>query len=106
MEGFLNIRLRPWLRRLITRGIAIVPALITVILYGEKGTGQLLILSQVVLSLQLPFAVFPLVMFTGDAKKMGKSVAPRWMRWLAWPVAVVIAALNVWLLVQVVGEWL
>jgi len=106
MEGFLNIRLRPWLRRLITRGIAIVPALITVILYGEKGTGQLLILSQVILSLQLPFAVFPLVMFTGDAKKMGKSVAPRWMRWLAWPVAVVIAALNVWLLVQVAGEWL
>ena len=106
MEGFLNIRLRPWLRRLITRGIAIVPALITVILYGEKGTGQLLILSQVILSLQLPFAVFPLVMFTGDAKKMGKSVAPRWMRCLAWPVAVVIAALNVWLLVQVVGEWL
>jgi manganese transport protein len=102
MEGFLNIRLRPWLRRLITRGIAIVPALITVILYGEKGTGQLLILSQVVLSLQLPFAVFPLVMFTGDAKKMGRAVAPPWMRWLAWPVAVLIAALNVWLLVQVV----
>jgi len=106
MEGFLNIRLRPWLRRLITRGIAIVPALITVILYGDKGTGQLLILSQVILSLQLPFAVFPLVMFTGDATKMGASVAPRWMRWLAWPVAVVIAALNVWLLVQVAGEWL
>jgi manganese transport protein len=106
MEGFLNIRLRPWLRRLITRGIAIVPALITVILYGEKGTGQLLILSQVILSLQLPFAVFPLVMFTSDPKKMGKSVAPRWMRWLAWPAAVVIAGLNVWLLVQVVGEWL
>ena len=106
MEGFLNIRLRPWLRRLITRGIAIVPALITVVLYGERGTGQLLILSQVILSLQLPFAVFPLVMVTGDAKKMGKSVAPRWMRWLAWPVAVVIAGLNVWLLVQVAGEWL
>jgi len=106
MEGFLNIRLRPWLRRLITRGIAIVPALVTVILYGEKGTGQLLILSQVVLSLQLPFAVFPLVMFTGDAAKMGKAVAPRWMRWLAWPVAVLIAALNTWLLVQVAGEWL
>jgi len=103
MEGFLNIRLRPWLRRLITRGIAIVPALITIILYGEKGTGQLLILSQVVLSLQLPFAVFPLVAFTSDRKKMGRAVAPRWMRWLAWPVAVLIAALNVWLLVQVAG---
>jgi manganese transport protein len=106
MEGFLNIRLRPWLRRLITRGIAIVPALIAVLLYGEKGTGQLLILSQVVLSLQLPFAVFPLVMFTADARKMGRAVAPRWMRWLAWPVAIVIAALNIWLLVQVVRGWL
>jgi manganese transport protein len=106
MEGFLNIRLRPWLRRLITRGIAIVPALVTVILYGERGTGQLLILSQVVLSLQLPFAVFPLVMFTTNSKKMGKAVAPAWMRWLAWPVAVLIAGLNVWLLVQVAGEWL
>jgi manganese transport protein len=106
MEGFLNIRLRPWLRRLITRGIAIVPALVTVIWYGEQGTGQLLILSQVVLSLQLPFAVFPLVMFTGDRQKMGKAVAPRWMRWLAWPVAVLIAGLNAWLLVQVVRGWL
>jgi len=106
MEGFLNIRLRPWLRRLLTRGIAIVPALITIILYGEKGTGQLLILSQVVLSLQLPFAVFPLVAFTSDPKKMGRAVAPRWMRWLAWPVAVLIATLNVWLLIQVAGEWL
>jgi manganese transport protein len=101
MEGFLNIRLRPWLRRLITRGIAIVPALVTVILYGEKGTGQLLILSQVILSLQLPFAVFPLVMFTGDRTKMGTAVAPTWMRWIAWPVAVLIAGLNAWLLVQV-----
>jgi manganese transport protein len=106
MEGFLNIRLRPWLRRLITRGIAIVPSLITIILYGEKGTGQLLILSQVVLSMQLPFAVFPLVAFTSDPKKMGRAVAPRWMRWLAWPVAVLIAALNVWLLIQVLGSGL
>ena len=100
MEGFLNIRLRPWLRRLITRLIAIIPALITVAIYGERGTGQLLILSQVVLSLQLPFAVFPLVMFTGDRRKMGELVAPMWMRALAWPVAVVIAALNAWLLWQ------
>jgi manganese transport protein len=100
MEGFLNIRLRPWLRRLITRLIAIVPALITVILYGERGTGALLILSQVILSLQLPFAVFPLVMFTGDRRKMGPLVAPRWMLALAWPVAVLIAALNAWLLWQ------
>ncbi len=100
MEGFLNIRLRPWLRRLITRLIAIIPALITVALYGERGTGQLLILSQVILSLQLPFAVFPLVMFTGDRRKMGELVAPLWMRVLAWPVAILIAALNAWLLWQ------
>jgi manganese transport protein len=100
MEGFLNIRLRPWLRRLITRLIAIIPALITVALYGERGTGQLLILSQVVLSLQLPFAVFPLVMFTGDRRKMGDLAAPKWMLALAWPVAVIIAALNAWLLWQ------
>jgi manganese transport protein len=100
MEGFLNIRLRPWLRRLITRLIAIIPALITVALYGERGTGALLILSQVVLSLQLPFAVFPLVMFVGSRKKMGGLVAPRWMLALAWPTAVVIAALNVWMLWQ------
>ena len=89
MEGFLNIRLRPWLRRLITRLIAIVPALITVALYGERGSGALLILSQVILSLQLPFAVFPLVLFTGDRRKMGDLVAPRWMVALAWPVAVI-----------------
>jgi manganese transport protein len=100
MEGFLNIRLRPWLRRLITRLIAIIPALITVALYGERGTGQLLILSQVVLSLQLPFAVFPLVMFTGDRRKMGDLVAPMWMRLLAWPVALLIASLNAYLLWQ------
>src|SRR5436190_3864470 len=97
MEGFLNIRLRPWLRRLITRLVAIVPALITVILYGERGTGQLIVLSQVILSLQLPFAVFPLIIFTGDKSKMGDLVAPMWMRALAWPGAVIIAALNVWL---------
>jgi manganese transport protein len=100
MEGFLNIRLRPWLRRLITRLIAIIPALVTVALYGERGSGALLILSQVILSLQLPFAVFPLVIFSGDRRKMGELVAPRWMLALAWPVAVVIALLNVWLLWQ------
>jgi len=100
MEGFVNIRLRPWLRRLITRLVAIVPAVIVVILYGERGAGSLLILSQVILSLQLPFAVFPLVSFTGDRHKMGVFVAPIWMRALAWTVAVIIAALNVWLLYQ------
>jgi manganese transport protein len=100
MEGFVNIRLRPWLRRLVTRLIAIVPAVIVVMLYGERGAGSLLILSQVILSLQLPFAVFPLVSFTSDRTKMGAFVAPMWMRVLAWFVAVIIAALNVWLLYQ------
>ena len=100
MEGFLNIRLRPWLRRLVTRLIAIIPALITVYLYGERGAGQLLVLSQVILSLQLPFAVFPLVLFTGDRSKMGDLVAPKWMLAIAWPVALLIAGLNVWLLWQ------
>jgi manganese transport protein len=98
MEGFLNLRIRPWLRRLVTRLVAIVPAVIVTVLYGERGTGKLLILSQVILSLQLPFAVFPLVLFTSDRRKMGPHVAPRWMVMLAWPVAVVIALLNAWLL--------
>jgi manganese transport protein len=101
MEGFVNIRLRPWLRRLITRLVAIVPAVIVVMLYGERGAGSLLILSQVILSMQLPFAVFPLVSFTGDKRKMGAFVAPPWMRALAWVVAVIIAALNVWALYQI-----
>jgi manganese transport protein len=103
MEGFMNLRLRPWLRRLITRLIAIVPAIIVVAMYGERGTGPLLILSQVILSLQLPFAVFPLVIFTSDARKMGAFVNPRWMTLVAWVVALLIAALNVLLLYQVFG---
>ena len=94
MEGFINLRLRPWLRRLITRLIAIVPAVIVVWLYGERGTGKLIILSQVVLSLQLSFAVFPLVIFTSDPRKMGPFASPRWLKALAWPVAIGIAALN------------
>ena len=100
MEGFLSIRLRPWLRRLITRLIAIVPAVIVLALYGDRGSGPLIVFSQVVLSLQLPFAVFPLVAFTGDRAKMGELVAPLWMRALAWPMAVFILVLNVWLLWQ------
>ncbi len=106
MEGFLNLRIRPWLRRLITRAIAIVPAAITAILYGESGTARLLVLSQVILSLQLSFAVFPLVIFTSDPRKMGAFVNPRWLKWLAYSVAVLIATLNVWLLVQTFTEWL
>jgi manganese transport protein len=95
MEGFLQIRLAPWLRRLITRAIAIIPAAAVTILFGQQGTGQLLILTQVVLSLQLSFAVFPLVMFTADKAKMGALVAPRWLSAIAYLIAVVIAVLNV-----------
>ncbi|WP_213651502.1 Nramp family divalent metal transporter [Paenibacillus sp. J23TS9] len=98
MEGFLNLRLKPWIRRLITRLIAIIPAVIVIGLYGEGSTGQLLIFSQVVLSLQLSFAVFPLVKFTSDPVKMGPFIAPQWVRVLARIVAVIIAALNIYLL--------
>ena len=104
MEGFINLRLRPWLRRLITRLIAIIPAVIVIVIYGDEGTGPLLILSQVILSLQLPFAVFPLVQFTSERAKMGEFASPGWVKVLAWTVAVVIAALNVWLLYQTVAE--
>ena len=100
MEGFLNIRLRPWLRRLITRLIAIVPAVIVSLLYGESGTAKLLVLSQVILSMQLSFAVFPLVMFTSDKLKMGEFVNPAWLKLLAYFVACVIGGLNIWLLMQ------
>ncbi|MHB2034933.1 MAG: divalent metal cation transporter, partial [Gemmatimonadaceae bacterium] len=105
MEGFLNIRLRPWVRRLITRLIAIVPAVVVAILYGESGATQLLILSQVILSVQLSFAVFPLVRFTSEREKMGEFVNGRWLKRLAWSVAVGIALLNAWLLVQTVRGW-
>ena len=101
MEGFLDIRLRPWLRRLITRALAIAPAIVVVALYGQSGTAKLIILSQVVLSLQLSFAVFPLVKFTSERAKMGEFVNAAWLKWLAWAVAYFIAALNVWLLIQI-----
>jgi manganese transport protein len=103
MEGFLDIRLPAWARRLVTRGIAIVPAAIVTIWYGEKGTAQLLILSQVILSLQLPFAIVPLVMFTADRSKMGELVAPRWVTALAALTALIIIALNIKLLYDVVA---
>jgi len=101
MEGFLNIRIRPWLRRLITRLIAIVPAALTAIFFGASGTARLLILSQVILSLQLSFAVFPLVRFTSDRAKMGEFVNPGWLKALAYLVACAIAGFNGWLLVQI-----
>jgi manganese transport protein len=101
MEGFLGLRLRPWLRRLVTRSVAIVPAVIVTSLMGQSGTAKLLILSQVILSMQLSFAVFPLVMFTSDRRKMGEFVNPLWIKVLAWTSAVVIASLNGWLLIQI-----
>jgi manganese transport protein len=106
MEGFLHLRLPAWLRRLITRLIAIIPAVIVTALYGERGTGQLLVLSQVILSLQLSFAVVPLVMFTSDRAKMGRFVNPRWLTAIAWAVTAVIVALNSYLLVQTAAGWL
>jgi manganese transport protein len=106
MEGFLDITLPRWLRRLITRALAIIPAAIVAVLYGERGTAQLLILSQVVLSLQLSFAVIPLVRFTSDRFKMGEFANPRWLAALAWAIAVIIAALNAWLLIQTGMGWL
>ncbi|NTS33909.1 Nramp family divalent metal transporter [Phyllobacterium sp. BT25] len=98
MEGFLHIKLAPWLRRLITRAIAIIPAALVTIWYGESGTAKLLVLTQVVLSLQLSFAVFPLVMFTASKAKMGALVSPRWLTTFAVIIAIVIAVLNVKLL--------
>ena len=105
MEGFLNLRLPPWLRRLLTRLIAIVPALIAIVFFGEQSTGQLLIFSQVILSLQLSFAMIPLIMFTSDLRLMGEFVNPRWLKVLASAVAVIIVSLNVWLLVQTAIGW-
>lgn len=99
MEGFLNIRLKPWIRRLITRLIALIPAVIVIAVYGEQGTSDLLILSQVILSLQLSFAVIPLVMFTSDRQKMGPFTVPKWLGIIAWVVALIIAGLNIYLLV-------
>ncbi|PYJ59614.1 MAG: divalent metal cation transporter [Verrucomicrobia bacterium] len=106
MEGFLNIRLRPWLRRLITRLIAIVPAVICTALYGERGTANLLVLSQVILSMQLSFAVIPLVMFTSDRAKMGAFANPPWVKILAWLTAGIIVLLNVKYLFDKLLEWL
>jgi manganese transport protein len=99
MEGFIHIKLAPWLRRLITRSIAIIPTIIVVAITGEQGTEKLLLFSQVILSLQLSFAVIPLVIFTGSRKIMGEFVNARWLQGLSWSVAVLIAGLNGWFLV-------
>ncbi len=100
MEGFLNIRLKPWLRRLITRAIAIIPAFIVTVMYGEKGIANLLLLSQVILSMQLSFAVIPLILFTNDRHKMGHFANSRGTKILAWIVATIILVLNLYLLFE------
>lgn len=104
MEGFLNLRLRPWIRRLLTRMVAIVPAVIVAALYGERGVGNLLILSQVILSLQLSFAVVPLVTFTSDRLKMGKFVNSPSIRLISWTIAILIISLNGYLLVRIISS--
>jgi manganese transport protein len=101
MEGFLHLRLRPWVRRLLTRSVAIVPAVIVARWYGEHGIGKLLVLSQVILSLQLSFAVVPLVWFTSDRQKMGRFVNPRWLAVLAGIVTLLIIGLNGWLVCNI-----
>ena len=106
MEGFLAIRMRPWLRRLLTRGLAIVPAAIVVSVAGEHGMFRLLILSQVILSMQLPFAVVPLIHFTSDRRRMGAFASRGWLKALAWLIAAVIIALNARLVYLTLAEWL
>jgi manganese transport protein len=102
MEGFLQLKMPPWLRRLVTRGIAIIPTIVVVAVWGAKGTERLLILSQVILSLQLSFAVVPLVMFTSNRSLMGEFTNGRLLKAASWCIAVIIAALNGWLLIQTV----
>ena len=106
MEGFLNFRMRPWLRRLMTRTMAIVPAALTIVWAGEGGTYRLLLLSQVVLNLQLPFAVIPLIHFTSDRRRMGAFASAGWVRVLAWATAALILGLDIGLAVQSISDWL
>ena len=106
MEGYLNLRIRPWLRRLITRLLAVIPAVITIAYYGENSTGAMLVLSQVVLSLQLPFAIIPLIHAVADQHRMGKFVIKPWLQGLAWVVAIVIVALNIKLITDQITVWL
>ena len=105
MEGYLHLRLAPWLRRLITRLIALIPAVVVISLTGEQSTQRLLIVSQVILSLQLSFAVIPLIHFTSNRKNMGPFATPLWGQVLAWTAAAVIVALNGKLVLDQVGEW-
>jgi manganese transport protein len=106
MEGFLNLRLQPWLRRLVTRTMAIIPAVVTIVWFGEGSTYKLLILSQVILSMQLPFAVIPLIRFTSDPRRMGDFANRAWVRALAWTTAAAIVVLNFWLVGSELGPWM
>ncbi|HJT86442.1 MAG TPA: Nramp family divalent metal transporter [Bryobacteraceae bacterium] len=106
MEGFLNFRMRPWLRRLITRAMAVIPAVLVIYFAGEKATFELLILSQVIISMQLPFAVIPLVHFTNDRERMGRFANAAWVQVVAWITAAVIVGLNLWLAEQALSDWL
>ena len=106
MEGYLNLRIQPWLRRLVTRLIAIVPAFITIYMFGESATGQLLILSQVILSMQLGFAIIPLIHLTSDKSKMGEFVNKTWVKICAWLIAVTIVSLNAKLVFETVSGWI
>jgi manganese transport protein len=105
MEGFLNIRVRPWLRRLVTRALAIIPAFIVIWMAGSRGTFQLLLLSQVILSLQLPFAIIPLLQFTNDPRRMGEFTSGWKIRLIGWVTALVVLGLNVWLAEQSIADW-
>jgi manganese transport protein len=106
MEGFLDLRLRPWMRRLITRMLAIIPAVIVISISGERATLWLLLLSQAIISMQLPFAVIPLIRFTNDRERMGEFTNRGWVKALAWLTAVVILGLNLWLVVDQTLPWL
>ena len=106
MEGFLDLRMQPWLRRLLTRSLAIVPAVLVIYAFGDGATYRLLILSQVILSMQLPFAVIPLIRFTNDSRRMGEFANRAWVRALAWSTAALIVALNLWLVADTVGPWI
>src|SRR5262249_30165562 len=106
MEGFVKLRLRPWVRRLLTRLLALIPAVVTILLLGERSKMNLLVLGPGVLSLQLPFAVVPLLQYTGDRRRMGEFANPLWVRILGWVCVTIIVALNAYLVTDQIGEWI
>jgi len=105
MEGFLDLRMRPWMRRLVTRTLAIIPAVVTIKISGDRATLWLLLLSQAIISMQLPFAVIPLIRFTNDRQRMGSFANRAWVKTLAWSTAAVILGLNLWLVVDQMTPW-